>query len=75
MDIRDRLAALAAAPKPWVCVTRYADGSERRLPCLSEAAARNAAERDARRIGKDLISRETSAIVRIVSVDVERNAA
>lgn len=75
MTIEERLSALTAAPKPWVYVVRYEDGRERRIGALWQSAAENGAERERRKIGRDLIDRETGKTVRVIAVDVERNVA
>lgn len=46
MDINSRLAALAAAPKPFACLVTYRDGRVRRVPALSQGAAENCADRE-----------------------------
>lgn len=73
MDINEKLRALAAAPKPWRYVIAYRDGRKVIVGALSEAAANNGAVMYRRKIGRELISRETGAIVIIDSVTVERN--
>lgn len=64
------IAAALAAPKTHKVVTTYADGRVREFETRSELTAENHAILDRRNIGRDLISRETGEIVRIVSVDV-----
>ena len=70
MDMVARLEALAAGPKPWLVTSIWSNG-ERTLRQPREAMARNYAEREARRIGKDLISRETGETVQLLGVTVE----
>lgn len=72
MSIEQRLEALAKGPKPFIVVTRYQDGVERRMPCHSEASALNHAKGQSRKIGRKLIDRETGAQVCVVSVTIER---
>lgn len=67
--ITDRLEALANGPKPWL-VTIVWSHETRTLRQPREAMARNYAEREARRIGKPLICRETGETVRLISVTV-----
>jgi hypothetical protein len=64
------IAAALAAPKTHKVVTTYADGRVREFPTRSLQTAENHAVLDRRNIGRDLISRETGAKVRIVSVEV-----
>lgn len=71
MNIMDRLNALSAAPKPWLVTMTYASGHVRMLRQPKEVMARNFAERESRKIGRDLINRETGEIVRMVRVDVD----
>lgn len=66
-----RLEALMAAPKPWVVVIAYTSGASREIPCLSEAAANNCADRERRKLGRDLIDRISGEIVRVASVKIE----
>lgn len=71
MNVMDRLNALAAAPKPWLVTTTYADGSVRILRQPREAMARSYAADVSRKIGRKLIDRDTGATVMVVSVDVD----
>ncbi|MCP4564044.1 MAG: hypothetical protein GY873_30210 [Bosea sp.] len=72
MDIRARLEALAAAPREWRVTTHYADGATREHDTHTQAGAENFATGERRRIGRDLISRETGMPVRVVDVTVAR---
>jgi hypothetical protein len=65
------IAATLAAPKTHKVVTTYADGTVREFETRSERTAENHAVLDRRKIGRDLISRETGKTVRVVSVAVE----
>lgn len=78
-NVQDRFATLSPrtaaliqaalnAPKTHVVVSTYADGFQRRHETRSTATAENHAVGERRKIGRDLISRETGGIVR-VSVD------
>ena len=71
MDMTARLEALTSGPKPWLVSTINEDGRVRTLRQPFEKSARNFAERESRNIGRDLISRETGATVRIKAVTVE----
>lgn len=73
MNAVARLEALAAGPKPWLVTTIYADGRTRTLRQPREAMARNFAEREASKIGRKLICRETLAEVEVVRVTVEHS--
>lgn len=64
------IKAALAAPKTHVVVSTYADGSQHRHETRSLATAENFAVGERRSIGRDLISRETGAMVRIVSVEI-----
>lgn len=70
MDMASRLEALASGPKPWLVTSVWSD-KVRTLRQPFEKGARNYAERESRRIGKPLISRETGKDVMLVSVTVE----
>jgi len=63
------LAALAA-PKTHRVLTTFADGSTRQFDTRSAASADNFAIGERRKVGRDLINRETGATVRVVSVSV-----
>lgn len=70
MDINARLTALAARPKTHRVSTRYACGKVRTFDAHSAAAADNFATGERRKVGRDLIDRESGATVRVVAVDV-----
>lgn len=70
MDALEMIAAAHAAPKTHVVVTTYADGRAERHETRSSAAAENWAIGERRKIGRDLISRDTMQKVRVVSVEV-----
>lgn len=72
MTIEQRLEALAAGPKPFVVATSYACGRVERFGCHSAAAAESYASRQRRKVGRDLIRRETGETVRVAEVKVER---
>ncbi|TPN04488.1 hypothetical protein [Mesorhizobium sp. B2-1-2] len=73
-DINSFLTARAAAPREWRVTTIYANGTTRTHDTHSEAGAENYATGERRKIGRDLISRETGATVHVVDVTVERIA-
>ncbi len=64
------ISRMQAMPKAFAVVTRFADGAERRHETATEGQANNYAVGERRKVGRDLISRETGAAVRVVSVDV-----
>ena len=64
------IKAALDAPKTHVVVSTYADGKEYRHETRSAATAENWAVGERRKIGRDLISRETGGIVRVVSVEI-----
>lgn len=70
-SITDRLEALARGPKPFRVVTEYACGKRRELACHSRAAADNHANMVSRKIGRELIDRDTGATVMVARVFVE----
>lgn len=70
MDAMDRIAAALAAPKTHAVVTEYACGKVRRHETRNAAAAENFAVGERRKIGRDLICRETGKTVRVVKVSV-----
>ena len=72
MDIAAFIAARLAAPNEWRVTTSYADGSTRTLDVESVGQAETHAVGERRLIGRDLISRETGAPVRVVAVRVGR---
>jgi hypothetical protein len=71
-DLESRLSALAAQPSEWRVTTTYADGSSTTRDVHSEAAGKNYAVGESRKIGKKLIDRATGATVQVVSVNVAR---
>jgi hypothetical protein len=71
IDTIARLEALASDPKPWLVTTTYQCGKVRMLRQPREAMARNYAAREAGKVGRELIDRETGQLVRIVAVDVD----
>jgi hypothetical protein len=70
MNAISRLEALANGPKPWL-VTSVWSHKTHTLRQPMEVQARRYAEREAERIGKDLINRETGETVQLLSVTVE----
>ncbi|RWX70430.1 hypothetical protein EN780_03280 [Mesorhizobium sp. M4B.F.Ca.ET.089.01.1.1] len=70
MDITKRLEALAAMPRNWRVTTHYADGATHHHDTHTAPQAENFAIGERRKIGRDLISRETGETVRVVSVTI-----
>jgi hypothetical protein len=70
MDIQALIASNLAMPATYRVLTTYADGRIRQHDVRSLAAAKNWATGERRKIGRDLISRETGETVRVVSVDI-----
>jgi hypothetical protein len=70
MDTHPLIAAALAAPKTHAVVTTFADGEVRRFETRNLGSAENHAVSERRKIGRDLISRQTGAVVRVVSVEI-----
>lgn len=70
MNALEKIAAAQAMPHTHKVVTTYADGAVRELATRNAAAAETHAIGERRKVGRDLISRETGKTVRVVSVDV-----
>lgn len=70
MTIEQKIAAALAMPMTHVVVSSYEDGATYRHETRSLAQAENWAIGERRKIGRDLISRQTGKTVRIVSVDI-----
>jgi len=66
------IASALAAPKTHCVVTAYACGKTRRHETRNKASAENYAVMERRKVGRDLIDRETGATVRVVSVSIEK---
>ncbi len=64
------ITAALAMPVTHSVVTTYADGATRTHGTRNAAAAENYAIGERRKIGRDLINRETGASVRVVSVEI-----
>ena len=64
------ISRMQSMPKAFAVVTRFADGAERRHETATEGQARNYAIGESRKVGRDLINRDTGASVRVISVDV-----
>ena len=64
------VAAMLARPITHEVVTKFADGAERRFGVRSAAQGENYAIGERRKIGRDLLNRDTGAMVRVVSVEV-----
>lgn len=65
------IAAALAAPKTHKVVTLFADGRAREFETRSLASAETYAVGERRKVGRDLIDRETGKTVRVVHVAVE----
>lgn len=65
-----RIAQRLAAPKQWEMIARYACGKEYRFQTETRGQCENHAIVWNRKIGRNLICRETGAIVRVVSVEI-----
>lgn len=74
MDIAARIAAAHAAPKRFAVLTTLADGTVRRHDVASLGQAQNWATGERRKLGRDLINRETGATVRVVNVEIVQTA-
>lgn len=70
MNTPSLVAEMLARPVTHEVVTTFADGSERRFGVRSAAQGENYAVGEHRKIGRDLISRENGAIVRVISVEL-----
>lgn len=70
MTAMDRIAAALAAPKTHRVVTTYACGKVRSFDTRNAESAETHAVGERRKIGRELIDRETNAIVTVVSVDI-----
>jgi hypothetical protein len=66
------IAARLAAPKNFRVVTLYVSGATRTHDTETAGQAENYAVGERRKIGRDLISRETGKTVRVVSVEIGR---
>lgn len=64
------LAAMLARPMTHEVVTVFADGKTRAFPVRSLAQAENYAVGERRKIGRDLINRDTGATVCVIAVEV-----
>ncbi|WP_267550346.1 hypothetical protein [Rhizobium rhizogenes] len=64
------VAAALAMPNTHEVVTLFADGTSRSFKTRNRASAENYAVGERRKIGKDLINRDTGATVHVVDVYV-----
>lgn len=69
------IAQALAAPKTHAVVTLFADGTSRRFETRNAASAETHAVGERRKIGRNLINRETGKTVRVIWVDIEKIAA
>jgi len=70
MNIDAFLAEQLARPITHRVVTTYADGQTKSHDTRGAAQAENWAIGERRKVGRDLIDRETGATVRVVSVEI-----
>ena len=70
MDAMQLIQAALAAPHTHAVVTRYVDGRERRFTTRNAASAESYAVGERRKIGRQLIDRESGLPVSVASVDV-----
>jgi len=70
MTIAERLAALAAAPRNWRVTTHYADSAPYHHETHTSAQAETWAIGERRKIGKQLLSRETEKQVTVTAVTI-----
>lgn len=70
MKALDLIARIQAMPKTHAVVTTYADGEVLAHATHSAAAAETWAVGERRKIGRDLIDRDTGETVRVVSVEI-----
>jgi len=68
MNALDLIARAQAMPMTHRVTTTYADGATKIHDTRSEGAAENFATGERRKIGRELIDRETGAEVMVVSV-------
>ncbi len=64
------LSAALAAPRTHAVLTTYASGRVKRHETRNAASAENHAVGERRKIGRELIDRETGDKVRVVSVEI-----
>lgn len=71
MDVMDMIAKRLAAKKNFRVVTAYASGVVKAHETETEGQAKNWAQGEAHKVGRDLIDRMTGEKVRVVSVTIE----
>lgn len=64
------IAAALSAPNTHVVRTVYSDGSVRLHPTRSHATAANYATGERRKIGNELVDRETGAARTVIAVEI-----
>ena len=64
------VAAMLARPMTHEVVTIFADGNTRSFPVRSLGQAENYAISERRKVGRDLINRDTGATVRVTAVEI-----
>lgn len=72
METHPLIAAALAAPKTHRVVTTYECGMVRTFDTRNAASAETYAVGERRKLGRELIARETGAKVRVLSVEIER---
>lgn len=70
MNIETLIASRLAATKKFAVVATYADGATRQHETETKKQAENFAIEARRKIGKNLIGRETGKAVRVIRVDI-----
>lgn len=70
MNVEALIAKRLAAPKKFRVLTTYAYGALRHHDTETLEQSNNHAVGERRKIGRNLISRETGKVVRVVSVEV-----
>lgn len=71
MNVPALVAAQLAKPITHNVVTKFIDGTERKFGVRSLAQAQNYSVGESRKIGRDLINRDTGATVRVIAVEIE----
>ena len=64
------ISAMLARPMTHEVVTIFADGKTRAFATRSLAQAENYAVGESRKIGRDLVNRDTGATVRVTAVEI-----
>lgn len=72
MNALDLIAKRLAAPRQFRVTTHYEGGATKMHETETEGQAENWATGERRKIGRDLIDRETGGTVRVVDVTIDR---